>query len=64
MENGLKPGDVVRLKSGGPDLTVVCVDAPGWVRVEFYDGSTHEGTGHPIVNLVKLSAWDRFWAGL
>lgn len=40
MANDLKPGDVVRLKSGGPSITITGRDAAiaGKVIVAWFDG--------------------------
>ncbi len=33
----MKVGDVVQLKSGGPKMTVTCIDTPSHVKVAFFD---------------------------
>lgn len=37
MANGLKPGDLVQLRSGGPIMTVDAVGDGGKVRCEWFD---------------------------
>lgn len=41
-ENALKPGDVVMLKSGGPQMTVTALGQGAWtgtVYTKWFDGS-------------------------
>ncbi len=37
----LKPGDVVKLKSGGPEMTIDYVDSNGYAYCSWYDFNTH-----------------------
>jgi uncharacterized protein YodC (DUF2158 family) len=36
MAEGLKPGDIVRLKSGGPKMTVMRIESGGRVLCEWF----------------------------
>ena len=39
MSDKLRPGDIVQLKSGGPKMTLICVDKfSNWVA-EWFDGN-------------------------
>jgi len=52
-ENPWKPKDLVRVKSGGPPMTVAGEDSRGMVLCEWFDGSNQKsGAFHPAV-LVK-----------
>jgi uncharacterized protein YodC (DUF2158 family) len=43
MAEQLKPGDVVKLKSGGPLMTVKKREGDGRVWCEWFDGNQPEG---------------------
>ena len=54
MENQIKPGDIVQLKSGGPHMTVTDTDdTTAWVT--YFDPSTNELKPHYSFPLLTLS---------
>jgi uncharacterized protein YodC (DUF2158 family) len=53
MQQEFQPGDVVRLKSGGPKMTVSKVDDDGSLRCKWFDGSTLCEETFPAAELVK-----------
>lgn len=45
MAEQFKPGDIVRLKSGGPDMTVSAIGSgvfAGEIHCEWFSGKKHE----------------------
>lgn len=64
MESNLKKGDVVRLKSGGPDMTIQVMDyietperRPYRAKCIWFEGSQlkHQLFGIALLELVKKS---------
>lgn len=53
MADGIKPGDVVQLKSGGPKMTVASINA-GRAICEWFDGGRREAHGFNLEVLVKV----------
>jgi uncharacterized protein YodC (DUF2158 family) len=51
----LKVGDVVRLKSGGPDMTVVGVISKELLMCNWFDGQTVKASHFPHEALQKAS---------
>ena len=54
MSDEFNAGDVVKLKSGGPKMTVVATDLPGvmTVRCSWFAGAKHESGSFPTHALV------------
>ena len=50
-----KAGDVVRLKSGGPKMTVVEVRNDGWISCLWFEGSTVYEYNFRLFVLTKVS---------
>lgn len=46
-------GDVVRLKSGGPDMTVTYLGTDGQIQCEWYEGGQFAHHAFPPAALVK-----------
>jgi uncharacterized protein YodC (DUF2158 family) len=61
MASKFKLGQVVRLRSGGPDMTVAKTDAmyhDGEVQCQWFGGRKLEHGWFPIENLVEATADD------
>lgn len=54
MADGFKPGDVVRLKSGGPKMTVAEI-REGRVLCQWFTGDKREIAGFEPATLVKVA---------
>jgi len=60
MENDIKPGDTVRLKSGGPTMTVTGVDTPQFsdeihVWCTWFVGNKSHTGDFPMVAVEKIT---------
>ena len=54
MSTELKVGDVVRLRSGGPDMTVHTVDNDGSVYCQWFENKKLENASFMTATLVKI----------
>lgn len=50
----MQPGDVVRLKSGGPDMTVKWAEE-GDAYCEWFDGKANKGANFTLTSLEKVA---------
>lgn len=49
----MNAGDVVKLKSGGPDMTIAWV-SDGEAYCEWFDGKKPEGKKFALISLIKV----------
>ena len=56
MTDSFKPGDVVRLKSGGPAMTVLMVHNNAFARLAWFDGEKLVVRGNTSEELLPLDA--------
>jgi uncharacterized protein YodC (DUF2158 family) len=49
----LKAGDTVRLKSGGPTMTIRDIDKYGSAYCQWFDGAESKGHSFPLHSLEK-----------
>jgi uncharacterized protein YodC (DUF2158 family) len=52
MEETMQPGDVVRLKSGGPKMTIRWIN-DGEAYCDWFEGSDHKNGKFAVVGLEK-----------
>jgi uncharacterized protein YodC (DUF2158 family) len=61
MDEQLKPGDVVRLKSGGPEMTIEEIGDYSWgsgrmqARCKWFEGKALKESTFELASLLKIS---------
>lgn len=55
MASIFSPGDVVRLKSGGPEMTVKAADNPAEVECQWFNGKDNKEAWFPETSLEKVN---------
>ena len=56
MTDSFKPGDVVRLKSGGPPMTILVVHNNAFARLAWFEGEKLVVRGNTSEELLPLDA--------
>jgi len=58
MSEAIKPGDIVRLRSGGPDMTVASCDmnnlSIAWCWCDWFEGNVFKHERFPVTCLVPV----------